>query len=233
MDETNEALFQRIREKCQRNHWYGADMDDPHEKQRWVQEADTNSHVAYYWYDQEGQQHRIDKDADLSKFPLMNNFAYPQATETDVAITEQALGFTLPPLLRQLYTQVANGGFGPGYGLNGVIGGFGNILPASYLSTKRQYRLVDIGMYERRQAATQLLELPVYVFPDRVLELCHWGCAIYSYLDCTTGRIFRGEYYRNASDFNPSYPYDFYGFKYEADSLLEWLELWSKDQLEF
>lgn len=30
---------------------------------------------------------------------------------------EQLLGFRLPPLLRALYAEVANGGFGPGYGL--------------------------------------------------------------------------------------------------------------------
>lgn len=233
MDETNEALFQRIRAKCRRNHWFGPDMDDPFEKQHWVQEADENSQVTLYWHDQEGQQHKIDKDTDLSQFPLTNDFAFPPATETDIAITEQALGFTLPPLLRQLYTQLANGGFGPGYGFNGVIGGFGHILPASYLSTKKRYRLVDMDMYERRQAPTQLLELPVYVFPDRFLELCHWGCAIFSYLDCESGHVFRGTNYRNASDFNPSYLYDFYGFKYEADSLYEWLDQWSKDQLEF
>lgn len=33
------------------------------------------------------------------------------------------LGFPLPPLLRALYTQLANGGFGPMYGLLGLAGG--------------------------------------------------------------------------------------------------------------
>jgi hypothetical protein len=35
---------------------------------------------------------------------------------------EQALGFALPELLRRLYEEVGNGGFGPGYGLFGLFG---------------------------------------------------------------------------------------------------------------
>src|SRR5713101_8141546 len=38
---------------------------------------------------------------------------YPPATEEQLRASEQALGFLLPPLLRTLYAQVANGGFGP------------------------------------------------------------------------------------------------------------------------
>lgn len=39
------------------------------------------------------------------------------ATEAEVAAAEAALGLTLPPDLRLLYTEVANGGFGPGGGI--------------------------------------------------------------------------------------------------------------------
>ena len=49
--------------------------------------------------------------------------AFPSATEEQLQETEEWLGFPLPPLLRLLYTRVANGGFGPGYGITGVIGG--------------------------------------------------------------------------------------------------------------
>jgi hypothetical protein len=43
--------------------------------------------------------------------------APPAATEQEVAAAEQALGFALPPALRQLYLDVADGGVGPGDGL--------------------------------------------------------------------------------------------------------------------
>ena len=38
-------------------------------------------------------------------------------TPFDVSDAETVLGFALPPLLVRLYTEVGNGGFGPGYGL--------------------------------------------------------------------------------------------------------------------
>ena len=58
-----------------------------------------------------------------SDHPQHTGFAYPPATEKHLRSTDAALGFPLPPLLRALYAQVANGGFGPFYGLIGVRGG--------------------------------------------------------------------------------------------------------------
>ena len=222
MDENHAALFQRIHEKCRRRHWYGPDNDDPFENQRLVRGADPGTYAAYYWYDQDGKQYTIDKDTDLSRFPLLDAFPFPPATEEQVIATEQALGFALPQLLRELYITVANGGFGPGYGLNGIAGGFGQSLVESYLAVKQSNRLVDISLYEKRQGPTPLLQTPFYIYPDRFLELCHWGCAIYSYLDCARDRVFRGSVYR-----------EFYGFRYEIPSLFEWLDLWSRDLLQF
>ena len=46
------------------------------------------------------------------------------ATESQLADAERRLGFALPPLLRRLYAEVANGGFGPGSGILGVAGGW-------------------------------------------------------------------------------------------------------------
>lgn len=63
---------------------------------------------------------------DLGKFlggdpnPTPSNSADPLSApvgEALVAAAEKRLGFSLPLLLRQLYLQVANGGFGPGSGL--------------------------------------------------------------------------------------------------------------------
>jgi SMI1 / KNR4 family (SUKH-1) len=60
---------------------------------------------------------------------------YPPASQEQVQATEEALGLALPPLLRACYLQISNGGFGPGEGVMGVIGGFednrGNIVDAS------------------------------------------------------------------------------------------------------
>jgi hypothetical protein len=42
--------------------------------------------------------------------------APPTASEADMAASEAALGFALPPVIRHLYAAVGNGGFGPGEG---------------------------------------------------------------------------------------------------------------------
>lgn len=48
------------------------------------------------------------------------------ASEEQLNAAERRLGFALPPLLRRVYAEVANGGVGPGPGLLGVKGGQAN-----------------------------------------------------------------------------------------------------------
>src|SRR5512134_2461662 len=55
---------------------------------------------------------------------------YPPATLAPIEAAETAIGFRMPDLLRRLYLEIGNGGFGPGYGLVGVEGGYAeNIAP--------------------------------------------------------------------------------------------------------
>lgn len=85
----------------------------------------------------------------------------------DVASDEEDLRFRLPSLLKRLYTEIGNGGFGPGYALigltNGVPDDTGKTAPA---------------IYEIFRSGPEL------GWPDGLLPICHWGCAIYSCVDC-------------------------------------------------
>jgi hypothetical protein len=45
---------------------------------------------------------------------------FPCVSEDLVQAVERRLGFALPQLLRDVYTRVGNGGFGPAYGLIGI-----------------------------------------------------------------------------------------------------------------
>ncbi len=108
-------LIERIVHRCQQTAW---DAQHLERKQRWLVDPEEDYDG---WY-----------------IPVRNSFitlkkgthawepslAFPPATEHQLRETEQELGFSLPPLLRLCYTQVANGGFGPGYGIIGVLGGF-------------------------------------------------------------------------------------------------------------
>jgi hypothetical protein len=56
---------------------------------------------------------------------------FPPLSTKALQKAEEQLGFTLPPLLRRIYTEIANGGFGYSYGFLGLFrklfGGGGGI----------------------------------------------------------------------------------------------------------
>ena len=96
----------------------------------------------------------------------------PPVSEESWQSAENAIGYALPPLLRQLYLRVGNGGFGPGYGL---------------LSTH------SVGMDSDDPGVVELHlvrqevdpETPLWIWPDGLVALNDWGCAIRSCVDCT------------------------------------------------
>ena len=90
------------------------------------------------------------------------------ATVEVIARAEEELGFRLPELLARLYCEVANGGFGPGFGLIGLSGGhFPN-----------GQSIVQIYREARAYVA------PDWNWPDGRLPICDWGCAILTCVDC-------------------------------------------------
>lgn len=104
---------------------------------------------------------------------------YPPAPPEVVTRAEQQLGFALPPLLKRLYTEVANGGFGPG--LVGLEGGYADEeWPEDTL----------VGLYHGyREYAAHLMECEPEVgaepWPERLLPVCSEGCAMMLCLDCS------------------------------------------------
>lgn len=89
--------------------------------------------------------------------------AHPVVTPARLAELEHRFGRPLPDLLRQLYTEVGNGGYGPGYGLCGAQ---------------------DVA--ERSLAWLEMYGEP----PERqLLPFVDWGCTVYSVLELETGRV--------------------------------------------
>ena len=82
-----------------------------------------------------------------------------------------SLGFTPPALLVSLFRQVGNGGFGPGYGLMGLNNGSPDDQGNTAVSLYTYFSWEDP-------------EDPDWTWPERLLPICNWGCAIYSCLDC-------------------------------------------------
>lgn len=95
----------------------------------------------------------------------------PPLTAQGLSSAERQLGFAIPTLLAQIYTGVGNGGFGPGYGLLGLQGGALDDLGHDAITLYCLYRQTD---------PTD----PDWAWPVGLLPICHWGCAIYSCVDC-------------------------------------------------
>jgi hypothetical protein len=98
--------------------------------------------------------------------------AAPKATLELVREAERELGFALPTLLRRAYLDVANGGFGPGYGVMGVGQGFTDDRKNTVLDLYRAFSQVDP-------------EDSTWDWPRSFLPICHWGCVVYSAVDAT------------------------------------------------
>lgn len=162
------------------------------------------------------------------------SFAFPPVTEHQLKETEQQLGFSLPPLLRLLYIRIANGGFGPGYGITGVSGGYpfrdvllyGDIAQAYHQAvdheSKHRQAVIDEFMAldpEEQKARKRSRKAFPLLWPERLLPLCQWGCNVSTYIYADTEQIFQGM----------SGPHLFV-----AASLEEWLERWlAGEKLQF
>ncbi len=169
MPDQPEILFQAIREKCQQARWFGPDALMPAEDE--IPPADDP------FIDEYPTHHLAPDD------PARSGFLFPPATDEQVRATEQRLGFALPVLLRQLYQQVANGGFGPGSGLRGVEGGYqGASLhqpSAASLAHRKGFSYATYQEQAARSAAQGLragMRVPAGQWLEHLLPLCDLGC---------------------------------------------------------
>jgi hypothetical protein len=130
----------------------------------------------------------------------------PPLGQQALSDAEARLGFPLPPLIWDLYTQVADGGFGPGYGVIELAGS--------------PYSLVEIhGRRDEERAGSPGGER----WPERVVEFVNWGCLYFSAIDCSRPRcpVFFFNPELAIGEVTPTaclFP--------EVDSLEEWLSAW-------
>jgi hypothetical protein len=163
---------------------------------------------------------------DEMQYHALHSQHYPPATEQQLLAAETALGFSLPPSLRTLYTQVANGGFGPGFGIVGVLGGFastglGGTIVDAYHALNVEISLVDYRQYKQESGKHLIFELPLTDWDSSLLPLCDWGCLNTSFMDIRTDQVLRGAPISRTT----------YVLRLQASSLQEWLELWLRDAL--
>jgi SMI1/KNR4 family protein SUKH-1 len=106
-------------------------------------------------------------------------FWFETLSESEIVRAESRLGRRLPSLLRAAYSEIGNGGFGPGYGL----------LPLILVEAPPGHEtVVDIYLAFRGSGADD----PAWSWPDNLVPFCDWGCAIRSCVDCASpdGAVF-------------------------------------------
>lgn len=125
--------------------------------------------------------------------------------EVTVRQAEVLLGCRLPPLLAALYQRVGNGGFGPDYHLLPLMGdGTDESAVGRYLSNRKD----DAGT--------------VWAWPEGMLPILHWGCAMYAAVDCRSADA-------PVLLFDPALDDPHSAWYLDSPSLAQWLEHWIAD----
>ncbi len=148
---------------------------------------------------------------------------HPIIDLADVEFVERHLGFTLPTSVRRLSLEVADGGFGPSWGIYrlkqppGRAYGF----PYEDAMSVESWHWLDhnVEEYESRQRMEEVLSR----LPARFIRYCEVGCNITICVDCTSevGQMFVAD--PNAGD------------RYEEltplhQTVEEWLWSWVNDE---
>lgn len=107
---------------------------------------------------------------------LRADTSYPKAGtaplgEREFAAAESRLGFRLPRLLRAIYGEISNGGFGESYGALGLVGGPANERGQDSVSLYESYREADPGDEH-------------WLWPEGLLPVFHLGCGMYHCVQC-------------------------------------------------
>ena len=100
---------------------------------------------------------------------------FPPAAADQVAAAERAIGFALPSLLRRLYREVSNGGFGPCRAFLGVSGGY----PDEDIGKGLTLAGVYAACHDPKES----------LLPDGLVPVLNWGCARRTCLDCTAPEV--------------------------------------------
>jgi len=94
----------------------------------------------------------------------------------EIVRIEKVLGFTLPIILTRIYTEIANGGFGPAYGLMGLKGGMLDDMGKDVLT-------LYLSFIKERSSD------PHWYWPEKLLPLGYFGCGMYYCVDCSEDKL--------------------------------------------
>jgi hypothetical protein len=205
MTQSNEqALLGRVVAHCRKREWFAGQYAPDYR-------------VAFY--DADGRDHLDDDMTYAAAHAAQQGFLHAPVTEGVLQETERRLGHTLPTILRTVYTTVANGGFGPGYGLVGLP------MLANTL-TVGQERLVP----RAEEYLTQHPQSCVYCQqePSDLVTLAAWPEDVYSKLDIARGCVYRVRH--GVFPPEPTWAAAITVTR-QAESVVDWFERWLAGEL--
>jgi hypothetical protein len=198
-------LLQRMYDRCVQLGWFGPEIDVLPDGNRYTVRGRTYCALLSpealkqdlpfldqyeYMYDLKKQMTTI-KSASDRRF---RQFGHPSASAEQIAETESVLGFPLPPLLRAIYMQLANGGFGYWQGFVGCVGGAdsGELESIDKGTIHASWKLTD-HIPDGLVGSTDVYKC--YELPDRFIPWTDLGCAMHCWIDGWSGRIYRSGHY--------------------------------------
>lgn len=92
-------------------------------------------------------------------------------SDREIADAEHRLGFRLPRMLRAIYGEISNGGFGGAYGWLGLVGGATNECGQDSVTLYELCREADPGDEH-------------WHWPEGLLPICRLGCGMYHCVQC-------------------------------------------------
>ena len=110
---------------------------------------------------------------DMVQLGFQQHRIFPPASVEEIELVRERMGLPTPEPLSDLYAGVGNGGFGPGYGLLGLVDGAKDDLGQSALDVYSNFLVPD-----PTDSSWQ--------WRPEVLPICYWGCVVYSCVDCST-----------------------------------------------
>jgi hypothetical protein len=119
---------------------------------------------------------------------------------------QRKVGFALPPSLRAAYLDRGNGGWGPPYGVMGLIGGHLTDLGDDVLSLYQTW-------------CGQDPDDPAWHWPRDLLPICHIGCGMHVCVDAATGAVIQFD----PNGYGPGGPPWDTAFTHVCDSIDAWL----------
>ncbi len=126
-----------------------------------------------------------------------SDVVYPPTSLEEIQWAEAGIGAKLPPLIREIFLQIGNGGFGPGWGITGLHTGK-KIYGKSFVEHV-QNTVTDIKAHLRESIETAERTPdanPKYIVQDKkhlenwnrlglnhLIWYCDWGCNLVTLVD--------------------------------------------------